>query len=50
LYRRIEREKERRLKGESAARPETTSIIMEALDAFLSAIEKKVKQSIGTQE
>jgi hypothetical protein len=45
LWQRIEQEKLRRKQGTGSLRPEATSILLEAVDAFLAEAEKKAKLS-----
>lgn len=50
IWERIEKEKARRKEGGGVLRPEATAILLEAVDAFLAATEKKAKHSTGTAE
>jgi hypothetical protein len=50
IWQRIEQEKTRRKQGGGLLRAEATAIFLEAVDAFLAATEKKVKQQSSTPE
>ena len=43
LWQKLEEEKARRLNEGGAARPETTAIVLEAVEGFLAAIKKKTR-------